>query len=441
MIVVMKTLLPITFLFVIYVQGVGAQEVVFEHVNLIPMDRDGTLKDQTVVVKDGRISEAGPAARVKVPAGATKVDGRGKFLMPGMGEMHGHIPPPSGPAAFTNDVLFLYVANGITTVRGMLGHPGQLDLREKAKRSEIDSPTLYLAGPSFSGTTVQSVEQAEQRVKQQKEEGWDLLKIHPGLTRAQYDAVARTARQVNIPFAGHVPADVGVLHALELRQQTIDHLDGYIEYLGEGASAIPQEKLVEVARRTREAGVWVVPTMVVWDTILGAHEPQVIFAFPELKYLPRDLVAQWKKTYETRRSSPQFDLAKVKRISEDRKRLLKVMDAEKVKIIFGTDAPQQFSVPGFSMHREMKAMAAAGMKPYEIIRSGTASVGEYFKGADKFGTLSAGSRADAILLDANPLDDVANVSRRAGVLVRGKWIPEAAIQAKLAEMAQRNAGQ
>ena len=342
-----------------------AQVVVIEHVNLLPMDREGVLRDHTLIVRDGRIAELGPASKVKAPEQAVKVEGRGKFLMPGFGEMHGHIPPPTDPAAYVSDVLFLYVANGITTVRGMLGHAGQLDLRERAKRSDVDSPALYLAGPSFSGSTVQSVEQAEERVRQQKREGWDLLKIHPGLTKAQYDAVARTAREVNIPFAGHVPADVGVLHALETGQQTIDHLDGYIEHLGGGASEIPEEKLIELARRTREAGVWAVPTMVVWDTIIGANEPAALYAFPELQYLPKNLVGQWKKIYEGRRSAAAFDLARARRISADRKRLLKAMDAGNVKIIFGTDAPQQYSVPGFSMHREMKAMVAAGMKPYD----------------------------------------------------------------------------
>jgi len=419
----------------------SAQVVVFDRVNVLPMDRETVLRDQTVVVKDGRFVELGPAAKVNAPAGALRIDARGKFLMPGMSELHGHIPPPTAPAEFVNDVLFLYVANGVTTVRGMLGHPGQLELREKAKKAEADSPTLYLAGPSFSGSTVQSVEQAEARVRQQKAEGWDLLKIHPGLTRAQYDAVARVAREVSIPFAGHVPADVGVLHALELRQETIDHLDGYIEHLGGGASVIPQEKLVELARRTRDAGVWVVPTMVVWDTIIGAHEPGTIFAFPELRYLPRDLVTQWKKVYEGRRGAPQFNLAQAKRISADRKRLLQAMDAEKVKIVFGTDAPQQFSVPGFSIHREMKAMTSAGMKPYAVLRSGTASAGEYFQAKDRFGAIAVGSRADAILLEANPLLDVANVSRRAGVLLRGRWIPETEIQSRLASIAKRNAAQ
>jgi imidazolonepropionase-like amidohydrolase len=405
------------------------------------MDREGVLRDHTVVVKNGRIAEVGPAAKVKAPPGATKVDGRGEYLMPGFGEMHGHIPPPTDPAQYVNDVLFLYVANGVTTVRGMLGHPGQLDLREKAKKPEADSPALYLAGPSFSGTSIQSVEQAVARVRQQKSEGWDLLKIHPGVTLAQYDAVAKTAGEVKIPFAGHVPAEVGVLHALEVKQQTIDHLDGYMEYLGNGAGTVPQEKLVEMARRTKAAGVWVVPTMVVWETILGSNDKATIFAFPELQYLPRPLVAQWKKTYEGRLAAPQFNLAQVKRIAEDRKRLLKAMDGEGVRILFGTDAPQQFSVPGFSIHRELQAMAAAGMKPYDILRSGTSNVGEYLKEKDKFGTLTAGSRADAILLEANPLEDVGNVGRRAGVLVRGRWMPESEIQSKLAAIVRRNASQ
>ena len=179
----------------------GAQEIVFEHVNVIPMTRETVLKDYSVRVKDGRFVEVGPSSKFKVPAGANRIDGKGKYLTPGMGEMHGHIPPPTAPKEFIDDVLFLYVANGITTVRGMLGHPGQLDFREKAKRNEIIAPTLYLAGPSFSGATVKSPAQAVERVRQQKAEGWDLLKIHPGVSRESYDAMAKTAREVGISFS------------------------------------------------------------------------------------------------------------------------------------------------------------------------------------------------------------------------------------------------
>ena len=405
------------------------------------MNREIVLSDHSVLVRAGRFAEVAPAGTLKVPVSATRIDARGKFLMPGMGEMHGHIPPPTSPRTFIEDVLLLYVANGITTVRGMLGHPGQLELRTKATRNEITAPTLYLAGPSFSGSTVTSVAQAEQRVRQQKDEGWDLLKIHPGLTREQYDAVARTAKQVKIPFAGHVPTDVGLVHALEQGQQTIDHLDGYIEYLGGGDEPIGDAKLQEAARRTKAADAWVVPTMVLWETILGAPPLATLQAFPELKYMPRDLLEQWNKAYQARQSDSRFNAARVKRVAEDRKRLLKYLDDQKVKILFGTDSPQQFSVPGFSMHREVKAMAEAGMKPYDILRSGTAAVGEYFQDAEKFGTITTGSRADAILLDGNPLERVDNLSRVAGVMVRGRWISGAEIQKALADIARRNGGQ
>ncbi len=418
----------------------AAQEIVFEHANVIPMNRDTVLEDHSVLVKDGRFLKVAPSSKLKVPGSATRIDARGKYLMPGMGEMHGHIPPPTSPPAFIEDVLFLYVANGVTTVRGMLGHAGQLELRAKAKRGEIVAPTLYLAGPSFSGSTVQSVPQAEQRVRQQKDEGWDLLKIHPGLTRDQFDAIARTARQVRIPFAGHVPADVGLAHALEQGQQTIDHLDGYIEYLGGGDAPIAEEKMVEAARRTKAAGAWVVPTMVLWETIIGAPSLNALQAFPELKYMPRDVLEQWNKAYRARQSDAKFDLARAKRIAEERKRLLKVLDAQKVKILFGTDSPQQFSVPGFSIHREAKAMVEAGMKPFDVLRSGTAAVGGYYQ-TEKFGLIAEGYRADAVLLDANPLTSVENLSRIAGVLANGGWLAGAQIQTRLAEIARRNGGQ
>src|SRR3712207_4612438 len=236
------------------------------------MDSERVLKDQTVLVRGERIVEVGPASKVKVPAGALRVDGRGKYLMPGLAEMHGHIPPPQAPKEFTEAVLFMYVANGVTTVRGMLGAPGQLELRERAGRGELVAPTLYLAGPSFNGNSVSSAVQAAEMVRAQKREGWDLLKVQPGLTRDEYDAMARTAREVGIRFAGHVPADVGLARALEMRQETIDHLDGYVEHLAAEDGPVDEAKLAEAVRLTKRAGAWVVPTMALWETLLGLTE-------------------------------------------------------------------------------------------------------------------------------------------------------------------------
>lgn len=407
----------------------------FVNVNVVPMDREHVVESQTVIVRNGRIAEIGPANKVKVPDGATRVDGAGKYLMPGLAEMHGHIPPPNAPKAYTESVLFLYAANGITTVRGMLGAPNQLELRDRANRGEIVSPTLYLAGPSFNGNSVNSPEQAASMVRSQKQEGWDLLKVHPGLTRDEYDAMAKTAKEVGIRFAGHVPAEVGLIHALEMGQETIDHVDGYIESLNGDAGSLDEAKLVDVVRRTKTAGAWIVPTMVLWETLIGYTDLNTLAAMPELKYAPPQQVEQWKTAHQNRLNQPNFDRKKAELIATNRMRILKSLHDGGVRILLGTDAPQQFSVPGFSIHREMAFMVKCGFTPYQVIQSGAKNVGDYFKGKDDFGTVEVGKRADLILVQGNPLKDVANIAKSAGVMVRGRWMPEAEIRGKLDEIA------
>lgn len=412
------------------------QAIAFVGASVIPMDREHVLENHTVIVRGDRIVEVGPAASVRVPAGAQRVEARGKFIIPGLAEMHGHVPPPNAPVQLIENTLFLYVANGITTVRGMLGAPGQLELRERTRRGEVIGPTLYLAGPSFNGNSVNAPAQAEQMVREQKAAGWDLLKVHPGLTRQEFDAMARTAKEVGIDFAGHVPQEVGLLHALEMGQRTFDHLDGYMEYLNGGEGPIPEERLRDAARRTKAANAWVVPTMVLWETLMGVPELEELTAFPELRYMPENTVTQWTNAHRNRLANPQMNREVGRLMAENRKRLLGVMQKEGVGILMGTDAPQQFSVPGFSLHREMALMVEAGMTPYEVLTSGTLAVGRYFADKDRFGTIAAGQRADLILLDANPLTDIGNVARSSGVMVRGRWLPKAELDRRLGEIAR-----
>jgi imidazolonepropionase-like amidohydrolase len=422
-------------LFVALQQSSSAQDLAFVGVNVVPMDKNRTLNNQTVIVQDGRIAQVGPVGSTRVPDGALRLEGRGKYLMPGLGEMHGHIPSTLEPREFTESVLFLYVANGVTTVRGMQGSPGQLDLRERAKRGELLAPNLYLAGPAFSGKTIKSVEEATQRVRQQKAEGWDLLKVLPGLARDHYDAMARTAKEVGISFAGHVPADVGLLHAIQSGQETFDHLDGYIEYLQGEKGPVTEAKFQEIAKLTREAGEWVVPTMALWETLRGTADLATLLAFPELKYMPLQQIQQWTSAQENLLKNSDFKPDVARNVIQNRMRLLKALNDGGVKILLGSDAPQRFSVPGFSIHREMKRMADAGMKPYDILRSGTYNVGLYLKEKDNFGTIEVGERADLILLDANPLEDIGNIARRSGVMVRGRWLSEREIQSRLDKIA------
>ena len=411
----------------------------FVDVTVIPMDTERSLPGQTVLVRGDRIIAVGPSASVAVPGGARRVDGRGKYLTPGLAEMHGHVPQPGGNTQYTEDVLFLYLANGITTVRGMLGAEGQLDLRRRIARGELVGPTLYLAGPSFNGNSVSSPEGAVEMVRAQKAGGWDLLKVHPGLTRAEYDAMARAAAEEGIRFGGHVPEEVGLVHALRMGQETFDHVDGYVEYVGGADGPMDPAKLDSAVRMTREAGAWVVPTMALWEVLYTTLDLDSLRAFPELRYAPPQQVTAWVNAYNQRRGSPQFDMATSRRIIEARQQVLAALHRGGAGILMGTDAPQQFSVPGFSLHREFPRMRAAGMTPFEILATGTRNVGAYFQRHDAFGTVAVGRRADLLLLDADPLADVAALQRIAGVMARGRWFAGRDIQARLDAIAARNA--
>lgn len=411
------------------------EAVAFVNASVIPMDRDTVLPHHSVVVVGDRITAVGPTAETAIPDGARIINAAGKYLIPGLGEMHGHNPPAGSSESYIENTYFLFLANGVTTVRGMLGWPGQLELRDRVKTGRLLGPTLHLAGPSFSGATVRSPAQAEQRVREQKAEGWDLLKVHPGLTRAAYDAMAAKADSLGIRFAGHVPVDVGLQHALEMGQESIDHLDGYIEHLHAEKAPIDPARLQEIVRLTREAGAWVVPTMVLWETILGSASLETMSAYPELKYMPAAEVHRWTSNYERRQGAFTFDREKARRTADNRNILLRALHNGGVHIVFGTDSPQQFSVPGFSIHREMKAMEACGLTPFQVLQTATANVGDFLKKTDTFGLVAAGHRADLVLLKENPLADLAHLRNPAGVMVRGRWIPESEINAGLARIA------
>jgi imidazolonepropionase-like amidohydrolase len=403
--------------------------VVFKDVNLVAMTSPKVAKKMTVVVQNGTIQEIFSSGSRKLPENATIVDGTGKYLMPGLAEMHGHIPPGNAPGGLVNDVLFLYLANGITTVRGMLGQPGQLDLRAQQRRGTLQAPNLYLAGPLFSGQTINSTQDAIDRVKLQKMEGWDLLKVHEGLAVSEYDAMAKTAKENGMRFGGHVPEDVGVMHALEMGQETFDHMAGFVEYVNGDKGPADEKKLAELVKKVKDANAWIVPTSALWDTLYGVTPLDKLKAYEELRYIPQNTVDAWSKMYEDRKK--QTPEATAKNVAENRIKIFRALNKAGVKVLMGTDAPQQFSVPGFSLHREMAWMTKAGMTPYEVLRTGTVNAGEYFSKQDSFGTVEPGRRADLVLLEGNPLENIANVAKISGVMVRGKWYARTDLDAGL----------
>ena len=418
----------------------------FVDVTIIPMDRERSVPHQTVVVRGDRIAATGPVGSVAVPAGATRVDGRGKHLMPGLAEMHAHIPGGQAPDSIVERVLFLYVSGGITTIRGMLGHPRHLELRARAARNELVSPTIYAAGLSLNGNSLPTPDSAVKAVEQQKAAGYDLLKIHPGLKLEVFDAVVRTARRVGIRFAGHVPAEVGLARAIEARYWSIEHLDGYVEAMLRPDSPVPasesaffgmnlgehldESKLPGLVRATKAAGVWNVPTQVLMENLIAVPAEE-LRRRPEMRYVADSTVTKWTETRTSVLRETGSSAESARKMLEVRRRLIRELHAAGAGLLLGSDAPQVWNVPGFSTHRELESLVAAGLTPWQALEAGTRSVALFFGTLDSTGTVEQGKRADLILLDADPLADIRNTTRRAGVMLRGRWLPQAEIQARL----------
>lgn len=431
----------------------------FVGVDVLPMTSDMVQRDWTVVAEDGVIAYAGPASRASVPGNAVVVDGDGRYLMPGLAEMHAHVPPGADPPReAVEDMLFLYVANGITTIRGMLGSAYQIPLARELERGQVAGPNFYVGAPSLNGRTAPDPDAAERLVRAHKEAGYDLQKIHPGVPLDAWDRMAEVARELGFTFGGHVPAAVGLRHAIETGMSTVDHMDGYVRAVARDAavqsqvnagatdlaglvSGLDPERLAEIVRLTVEHDMYVVPTMYLWENLFGSPDVDAMLAQPEMRYVSKRQHDAWRRQAA---GGPRGAPQQVAVFLEARKQVLKALSDGGAGILMGTDSPQLFNVPGFALHRELAVMSEAGMSNYEILKSGTAAVGRYV--ADhldldgNFGTVASGQRADLLLLASNPLEDLANLADLTGVMVRGRWIAREEIDRRLEALAAKHGG-
>ncbi len=454
------------------VGGAAEGVVAFEGVFVLPMDADsGVLEDHTVVIRDGRIAEIGPAHEVSAPEGAQIIAGEGRYLLPGFAEMHAHLPGPDVPDEEVEELLFLYLANGVTTLRGMLGFPSHLELRDQIESGERLGPTIFAGSPPLSGDTAATGADGGSAVRELAGEGYDLIKLHPGISREVYDQIVKSAGEEGITWAGHVSPEVGLEHSFATGKSTIDHLDGYVEAVASeevrdrlaAGDAVPVGELVdsatdrrieEVAEATREAGTWNVPTAYLWELFYGDAPAAELAAKPEMQYAAEPQIEQWTKLAEDRffvdllegwRTGGELGADDVsaedgEALIELRRRILAALDEAGAGILLGTDSPQMFMVPGFSLHHEIGVMAQAGMAPLDILKAGTRNVAEYANdelGYDEdFGRVRAGARADLVLVDGNPLEDLNALQKPRGVMVRGHWLSRDEIRHRLSEIAK-----
>jgi imidazolonepropionase-like amidohydrolase len=412
--------------------------VVFTGASVIPMDRETVLANQTVIVENGRITYVG--APRSAPAGATTVDARGKFLMPAIAEFHAHVP--SGQqAVHAHRTLTLYALAGVATARGMLGAPLHLALRDSIAKGQLLGPRLMTSGPSFNNNSVTSPAVAVAMVRDQKAAGYDLLKIHPGVPRVAFDSLAKTANELRIPFSGHVPLEIGLDVALTSKYSTIDHLDGIVEAMYTGPQPLtPQvngffglgimrqidhSRFGAIVSRIKASGVAMVPTQILMDNYANDATGDELTALPEFTYWVPQQVTAWKTNKNNLIAQAPAPREQRQEYIALRRRFIKALYDAGVPFLLGSDAPQLWNVPGFSAHRELGALVAAGLTPYQALRTGTVDVAKFMGEEGKAGVVRAGARADLLLLDANPLQSIANSLRINGVMVNGRWIGSA----------------
>jgi hypothetical protein len=372
-----------------------------------------------------------------------------------LAEMHAHIPGRRQREGWLQDVLMLFVANGVTTARGMLGAPCHLELRQQIASHKVLGPRLFTSGPSLNGNSVDGVDQARSMVEVQAGRGYDFLKLHPGLSIEEYRVIASTAQELEIPFTGHVPEEVGLEVAFASGQATIEHLDGYMQAMLPAGTLAPEDPglfglglteavnvglIPQLARDTELAGVWNVPTLSLIENFVSPEDPLITAQGPGMQYVPRDMLAGWIASKRSILDDPGYDAELVSRFVAIRAALTKALHQQGAGLLLGSDAPQVFNVPGFSIHDELDEMVAAGLTPYQALRTGTAYPADFFHAGGQFGTLVEGSEADLILVSSNPLLDLSTLRQPLGVMVRGRWLDRDEIDKRLAQIAERYSG-
>ena len=422
--------------------------IIFEQVRLIDPDQASVSEPLDLGVLHGAITPL-----TDLPDGAERVLAAGLYLMPGLAEMHAHVPPMRAGQQQIQDVLILYLAHGITTIRGMLGESGHLVLREQLASGELIGPRLISSGPSFNANSVASAAAAAEMARAQSEAGYDLLKLHPGLWPEAFRAIAATADALGIDYSGHISVAVGLDRVLASRQGSIDHLDGYGEALvptdhplhgtNPGLFAInlvagmDPAGIPELARRTVAAGIANVPTQSLLEN-WATGDVETLLARPAMRWIPEATRQQWQDSLARIRGQIPEGMAEP--FIEIRRELLAALHQAGAVILLGADAPQIFNVPGDAIHHELEIYVDVGMSPAEALATGTTHVARYLDQAERHGCLAPGCVADLVLLRANPLEDIRHAREIEGVMRAGRWFDRAALDELLDGVERRAAG-
>jgi imidazolonepropionase-like amidohydrolase len=443
-------------------QPVDKTGFVIEHVNVLPMTANGAiLHDVSVVVRDGMITAVGSAQTVRVPSGMRRISGRTKWLMPGLADMHVHvvnrglarirhqdIPPEQ---MLTQDLMLPFIANGVTQILDMSSLPESLEQSDEIARGAALGPHYATAGeidgsPAVWGPVAREAmtpEEARRAVHDIHAAGYDFIKVYSRLSLPVYAAILDEGRREGIRVIGHLPdaargdAESVLVDGLAM----VAHAEEYAKQATNLADpTVSGHDIERFAALAKQHGIWLTATLTTMQWISRqTRDGSVVAANPHLKYMYPALVAQWLHNNQyVQRASPERVLL-FERMVAFNDRLVRTFAGDGIPILAGTDASVPGIVYGYSLHDELEALAHAGLSNRQVLESATRLPAEFLGVQMKRGTVETGKEADLLLLDADPLADVANTRRIAAVVVAGSYYSRQRLDAMMEDLARRYA--
>ena len=406
--------------------------IVFLHANVIPMDREHVVEDQTVVIEGGRIVQIGDSKTVQVPAGAQRIDATGKYLIPGLVDAHVHLQ--------SRVEFAVYLANGVTTVFNLDGRPGHLLWRKQVAAGNVLGPTIFTTGPIFHEK--RTATEDGHLVDAQAAAGYDAIKVYNEVSKEEYPALISEAKSKNLLLMGHVARGPGFEMTLQ-SGQSIAHLEEVMyTYFNPQRDddfdhiVFDESKIPVATRMVKDSGVYVTATLDNFSRIVQqATDLDTFLKNPELNYVAPWTLLQFQPAnnrYKNRFGPDKYDV--LQNLLAFQRKLLKSFSDAGVPLMAGTDATEIGPVAGFGIHHELQEFVNDGLTPYLALRTATNNVAQYLRQSAAFGTIETGKRADMVLLTANPLANIANTRGIAGVMVRGRWLDKTQLDHMLNEI-------
>lgn len=453
----------------LFAQGnteVQSKSLVLIHVTVIDATGSPAKADMTVVIKGKLITALGKADSFRIPDEAQVVDATGKFLIPGLWDMHVHIFNNVSKRPPNAWYFPLFIANGVTSVREMStkteGMNQVLEWRRQLTEGTLIAPRIAAVGtvvdgqpPTWPNTdTVTSPEEARRMVRKIKEARVDFVKTYSNLSRGAYFAIVDEARKQNIPFAGHVPFAIGADEASNAGQRSMEHLNQILETCSSKKQELlrvpakdwtivydklmldtyDQSKCRKLFSLLTEKHTYQVPTLVQKQMYYFSGNLKYFTESPRLKYVPVEEQDRWNPYIARQRNLSKDEKALKKKIWQTYLTLVGAMRHAGVDFMTGTDLGNEYIYPGFSVHDELELLVEAGLSPMEALQTATRNPAKFLGVLDRFGTVEKGKSADLVLLDANPLEKISNTQSIYAVVLNGRLLPKESLQKMLVEL-------